>query len=54
MKTILVFEVIHDKPLPADAVELISNRAYSMLMNLGIKVDVKEHALPVVEMDDER
>jgi hypothetical protein len=54
MKTILLFEVTHDQPLPAESVELIGNRIYTLLTSRGIEVDVKEHALPVVEMADER
>ena len=52
MKTILVFEVTHDKPLPAESVELVANRLYTLLTSRGVIVQVTEHTLPVVEVAD--
>ena len=54
MKTVLMFTLEHDKPLPSDGLELISNRIYTLLFSRGIDVEIGADELPIVEANDER
>ncbi len=54
MRTLLILQVDHDKPIPENAGELLSNRAYTLLLSAGVKVDVDVVQLPVLEVANER
>lgn len=54
MRTFYIYTIDHDKPLPDEAAELISNRIYTLLLSHGVKVDVNVNELPVMEFGDER
>ena len=39
-KSLFVIEVEHNKELPPEATDILANRFYAFLMNLGINVTV--------------
>lgn len=52
MKSIIVVEIDHEKPVPAELANVAGNRVYNWLFSKGVEAEVKVRAAEVTSGDE--
>lgn len=52
MKSIIVVEIDHEKPVPAELANVTGNRVYNWLFAKGIEADIKVRSAEVTAADE--